>query len=84
MLQRLHEPIRVAVIHGPGTRLRPVWFDWQKKKHAITEITYHWRHQAGDDSLLHYSVTDGTALYELVYNASQQLWLLESVDPDRS
>ncbi|MBT0664481.1 hypothetical protein KI809_09235 [Geobacter pelophilus] len=84
MLQRIREYIRVAVIHGPGSKLSPVWFDWKRRKHIILEVTYHWRHWAGSDLMLHYAVTDGTALYELVYNATEQLWLLESVDADQS
>ena len=83
MLQRVREQVRVAVIFGPGNRLRPVWFDWQRRKHAVREVTYHWRHRTGDDLILHYSVSDGTALYELVYNTTEQVWVLESVDADR-
>jgi hypothetical protein len=83
MLQRVREYIRVAVIFGPGNRLVPVWFDWKRRKHQVTEVTYHWRHRVGDDLILHYSVSDGTALYELVYNATEQIWVLESVDADR-
>lgn len=84
MLQRIREHIRVAVIHGPGNKLRPVWFDWQRQKHTVQEVTYHWRHRAGNDLILHYSVTDGTALYELVYNATEQVWVLESIDADKA
>ncbi len=83
MLQKVREHIRVAAIHGPGNRLSPVWFDWKKRKHEVKEITYQWRHRAGDDLLLHFSVSDGTALYELVYNATEQVWLLEAIDADK-
>ncbi len=83
MLQRIREYVRVAVIHGPGNKMKPVWFDWQRQKHQVKEVTYHWRHQAGNDLILHYSVTDGTALYELVYNSTQQVWVLESIDADK-
>lgn len=84
MLQRIREHIRVAVIHGPGNRLRPVWFDWKQHKHEIREITYHWQHSAGKELLLHYSVSDGRALYELVYNTTKLVWMLESIDPDKA
>ncbi|HTG83056.1 MAG TPA: hypothetical protein VL949_14015 [Geobacteraceae bacterium] len=83
MMQRIREYVRVAVIFGPGNRLRPVWFDWQRRKHPVREVTYHWRHRTGDDLILHYSVSDGTALYELVYNTTEQVWVLESIDADR-
>ncbi len=84
MLQRIREHIRVAVVFGPGPTIRPVWFDWRRQKHSVREVTYHWRHRAGNDLILHYAVTDGTALYELIYNATEQLWILESVDADKS
>lgn len=84
MLQKIREHIRVAVIHGPGNRLHPVWFDWKRRKHAILEVTYHWRQNQGADVLLHYAVTDGSALYELIYNATRQVWVLESIDPDKA
>ena len=83
MLQRIREQVRVAVIFGPGGRLKPVWFDWQRRKHEVKEVTYHWRHHTGNELILHYSVTDGTTLFELVYNATSQLWVLESIDADK-
>lgn len=83
MVQQIREHIRVGVIHGPGTRLRPVWFDWQRRKHEVREVTYHWRHRTGNELMLHYSVTDGTALYELVYNTAEQTWILESIDTEK-
>ena len=79
-MERIHETIRVAVIHGPGSRMQPVWFDWKQRKHEVKEITYHWRQFLGSELILHYSVTDGRGLYELVYNATQQVWLLENLD----
>ena len=82
VVQRIREHIRVGAVFGPGPKIHPVWFDWRFRKHPVREVTYHWRHRAGEDLILHYSVTDGTTLYELVYNASQQLWLLESVDTE--
>lgn len=84
MLQRIREHIRVAVIHGPGNKIKPVWFDWKRQKHEVKEITYHWEHKIGNDLLLHYSVHDGAALYELIYNLTQRTWLLESIDADRA
>lgn len=83
MLARIRENIRVAVIHGPGQSLRPVWFDWRNRKHTVTAITYHWRHRRGENLLLHYAVSAGDALYELVYNVTEQLWILESIDAER-
>lgn len=82
MLQRVREHIRVAAVFGPGPKIYPVWFDWKRRKHSVKEVTYRWRHTLGNAQLLHFSVTDGTALYELIYNATEQIWMLESVDSD--
>ena len=37
---RITSPIRVGAIFGPGRQIRPVWFDWQQRKHTITEVAY--------------------------------------------
>ena len=80
----IRENIRVAVIHGPGNSLRPVWFDWRSRKHTVTAITYHWRQKSGERMLLHYAVAADGSLYELVYNTGEQLWLLESIEAERA
>ncbi len=82
MLQRVGEQIRVGAVFGPGPRIQPVWFDWRREKHTIEKVTYRWRHMAGNALLLHFAVTDGTALYELIYNARDQLWTLEAADAE--
>ncbi len=83
MPTRIQENIRVAVIHGPGRSLRPVWFDWKSRKHTVTAISYHWQQKSGEKLLLHYAVSTGSALYELVYSVTEQLWMLESVDAEK-
>ncbi len=82
MKRGIDENIRVAAVFGPGNRLRPVWFDWNRKKHTVTEITYTWKDRVGDVTLLHFAVSDGTALYELTYDATSQLWTLTSLETD--
>jgi hypothetical protein len=83
MIQRLGENIRVAAVFGPGNRLRPVWFDWNRKKHTVTEVSYTWKDKVGDVTLLHFAVRDGTALYELTYNTASQMWALSAVDAEQ-
>jgi hypothetical protein len=79
-VQRIGEPIRVAAVFVPGRQVRPVWFDWQRRKHTVLETTYCWKGKAGEDTLLYFSVSDGTALYELVYNTVDQGWTLNGVE----
>lgn len=72
----VREPVRVAVIFEPGKRLRPVWFDRRHRKHVVRETTYSWQDHIGDKPLLHFTVTDGEALFELIYNPLDGTWML--------
>jgi hypothetical protein len=79
-MERIREPIRVAAIFTPGRKIRPVWFDWKRKKHTVLETTYTWLEKTGDTVLLHFAVADGEALYELVYDTREQSWMLNGVE----
>jgi hypothetical protein len=79
-MERIREPVRVAVIFTPGRKIRPVWFDWKRKKHTVTETTYTWLEKSGDTVLLHFAVADCEALYELVYDTREQSWMLHGVE----
>ena len=71
------EPVRIAVVFKPGDKAKPVWFEWNRKQHMIARTTYHWKDRVGDTPLLHFAVvTEDDALYELVFNTSDQIWLL--------
>lgn len=79
-MERIKEQIRIATIFTPGRLIKPVWFDWHNRKHTILETTYHWKEQTGAATLLYFSVTDGEALYDLVYNTLDQSWLLNGIE----
>lgn len=79
-MERIRQPVRVAVVFTPGRGIRPVWFDWRRKKHTVREITYTWLEKAGDVTLLHFAVADGEALYDLVYDTREQSWMLHGVE----
>jgi hypothetical protein len=74
------ENIRVGVIHGPGRRIQPVWFDLNRRKHSIREVTNSWRERQGATELIHFHVTDEGALYELTYNLTSGCWQLQQVE----
>ena len=74
------QEIRVAVVFGPGMKLKPVWFDLNRRQHVIREITASWLERRGETPLLHFHVTDGGALYELVYNMKDAIWKLTMVE----
>ena len=69
-------PVRIAVIYEPGKRVKPVWFELNHRQYKIVETTYHWRDKIGETQYLHYAVTDGEGLYELIFNPSEQVWTL--------
>jgi hypothetical protein len=82
MIQAIKEDIRVAVIFGPGSTMKPVWFDWRRRKHTIEKVTYAWQERRGAATLLHFAVTDGGGLYELVYDSVARTWSLATLDAD--
>jgi hypothetical protein len=72
--------LRVGVIHGPGRRMTPVWFDLKRRKHVIREITNTWRARQGETVRIYFHVTDEGALYELVYDLADASWTLEEIE----
>jgi len=77
---RIDTPIRVGAIFGPGRQIRPVWFDWQRRKYTVQHITYRWQQQEGETVQLHFAVSDGQSLFELVYDTARQTWSLEALE----
>ncbi len=81
LMPHLQQEIRVAVVFGPGRKLRPVWFDLNRRKHVIREVTTSWLERRGETPLLHFQVSDDCALYELVYNMKDAVWKLGRTEP---
>jgi hypothetical protein len=79
-MRRVAEEVRVAAIFAPGCKIQPVWFEWRRQKHAIKELSYFWKDRAGEATLLHFAVSDGSNLFELIFNLSDQNWTLEGVE----
>jgi hypothetical protein len=70
----------VAVIFGPGNSIRPVWFDWRRRKYEVREVTYTWQEREGEATLLRFAVSDGASLFELTFNSANRIWSLAAVD----
>lgn len=79
---RIHHPLRVAVVFGPGRTIKPIWFDWNNRKHAILETTYTWTDLKGSARRLHFAVRDEGGLYQLTYDTSDQSWSLEGIETE--
>jgi len=82
-MEPLRLPLRVAVIFSPNGKVTPKWFELGRRKHEIKETTYFWRDRIGDIPRLHYAVSDGEALYELVFNTCDQTWTLNALRSER-
>jgi hypothetical protein len=76
------QPVRIAVLFEPGKKAAPVWFELNRRQHRVEQSTYHWQDRVGDRHLLHYAVSDGEALYELVFDPADQSWTLQSQQTD--
>lgn len=79
-MERYAGPLRVGVVHGPDGRITPVWFDLERRKHAIRQITNCWRERHGAAVLIHFHVVDDGALYELVYTLPEATWALTRIE----
>lgn len=79
-MQRVAERVRVAAIFAPGCPVKPVWFEWRRQKYAVSEASYFWKSCYGDATRLHFAVSDGLNLFELMYDAADQNWTLEGVE----
>jgi hypothetical protein len=76
-------PLRVAAIFSPDGKVSPKWFELNRRKFEIKETTYFWRDRVGEVPRMHYAVSDGEALYELIYNTCDQTWTLNSLKSER-
>lgn len=74
MSVEINETINVmAVFDG---NVRPVKFKWKGRVYPVKEITHSWRSRDGGRALVHFSVSDGASLYELVYDMAALNWTL--------
>ena len=79
MAVEINEPIKVAVVFSRG-EIRPVWFGWNGRQIRIKETTFTWKTYEGSARILHFSVTDGEGVYEIVYNVESLGWRLMIAD----
>lgn len=72
--------IRVATVFETSGKIKPIWFDWHNRKHAVLETTYTWSDLKGNAKRLHFSVRDEGGLYQLTYDTNEQTWSLEGIE----
>ncbi len=71
---------RVDVIAVFDAGVRPVKFKWKGRVYPVKETTYTWTSMEGSARLIHFSVTDGACLFEIIYNTSTLKWSLLRVE----
>ena len=54
----------------------PVWFDWKGRQGRVRETAFTWTTREGSAEIMHYSVSDGTNLYELSFDRGSMQWSL--------
>jgi len=74
------EYVKVLATFAPAYKIRPVKFHWAGRTIRVSEITYTWRSKEGRKDIYHFALTDGSALYELLYDAESLLWRLENLE----
>ncbi|UCF29949.1 MAG: hypothetical protein JSV26_07595 [bacterium] len=79
MAQEIQERVVVGAVFGAGGKMRPAWFIWRKRRYRISGITFSWSERRGSAILHHFTVTDGSDLYELVLDGEALTWYLEKV-----
>ena len=77
---QIGEDITVLVAFGLPYRIKPLSFTWSGRTIEIKEVTYAWKTKEGQKDLHHFSVTDGSTLFELTFDAGSLLWKIESIE----
>jgi len=76
----MHIGEKVSVLASFTADIRPIKFKWSGRLITVQEVTYTWRSREGQASVHHFSVTDGTSLYELSFHTQSLVWRLENLE----
>ena len=79
MVTEIKEPIKVGVVFT-SRKIKPVWFVWNNFRYDITHVTFSWRSREGSAPLYHFSVTDGSNLFEICFNTKTAEWMLDRIE----
>jgi len=81
-MEYIGERVAVLAAFGGRNKLRPVKFQWSQKVIPVRDVTYSWVEMVGSSKVYHFSVTDGSTLYELSFNTASTVWKLERVEAE--
>jgi hypothetical protein len=71
---------KVNVLASFAGGIRPIKFKWSGRLIPVKEVTYTWKSREGKANIHHFSVTDGTSLYELSFDSQSLIWRLENLE----
>jgi len=77
---QINEGITVLASFGKPYRIKPLSFAWSGRTIKVKEVTYAWKTKEGQKDLHHFSITDGSTLFELTFDAVSLLWRIESIE----
>jgi len=60
--------------------ITPLRFQWAGRLIRVQEVTYRWKSRNGTKEIHHFSVTDGSTLYELTFDSISLVWRLENLE----
>jgi len=72
--------VNVLVSFSLPGHIHPLRFQWAGRLIRIQEVTYRWKSREGAKEMHHFSVTDGSTLYELVFDSTSLIWRLENIE----
>jgi len=77
---QIGEGVTVLASFGMPYRIKPLSFTWSDRTIEVQEVTYTWKTKEGKKDLHHFSVTDGSTLFELTFDSVSLLWKIESLE----
>jgi hypothetical protein len=77
-ITRVDQIIKVAAVFE-GANIKPRWFTWVNRKFEVKKIAMTWKSYEGAARLVHFSVTDGSTLYEITFNNKNYEWRLDKI-----
>ncbi|MCX8023470.1 MAG: hypothetical protein N2745_11950 [Syntrophorhabdaceae bacterium] len=72
--------VKVIALFDPSFKIRPLKFKWSGRVIDVREVTYTWKSKEGERVIYNFSLTDGSALYQLSYDTKNLLWRLENIE----
>lgn len=88
---QIDEPIKVYAFYEttpprpsrlkalPHKKIMPLSFIWREREYKVEDLTYVWHNKKGETDYYHFAVSDGTNIYELVYNTKTFDWILHRI-----